>query len=214
MLLATTARVTAAMPNFAEHLQDRTRVRQVIVHQEQRPIVRQTAPGHGGHQLFANSSVVRRARRSRIGSSRPTPHGPRLRPCRDVCSAEALACRRLFRRTRGHATHPIALPASVCGAARFAADGNRRHGGPLAAALVAPAFIDATNIRARGDRATVAQTFHDARFIGHLGVLVQGAASFAEALAAVRAIQTANVLRLPIHSTTLRLPASTGLKAE
>jgi hypothetical protein len=57
------------------------------------------------------------------------------------------------------------------------------------------AFIDVTNVRARRDRAAVAQTFHDAleRFVGHLGVLLQSAASFAKALAAVRAIQSANV---------------------
>jgi hypothetical protein len=52
MLLAAATRMTPAMSNLAEHFQDRSRVRQVIVHQEQRPIVGQAAPGHGGHQLF------------------------------------------------------------------------------------------------------------------------------------------------------------------
>lgn len=58
------------------------------------------------------------------------------------------------------------------------------------------AGIDITNVRAGRDRAAVAQTFQDAlqRFVGHLGVLVQRATSFTETLAAVAAIQSANVL--------------------
>jgi len=57
------------------------------------------------------------------------------------------------------------------------------------------ACIDITNVRAGCDRTAVAQTFQDAvqRFVGHFGVFMQGAATFAETLAAMRAIQSANV---------------------
>ena len=78
------------------------------------------------------------------------------------------------------------------------------------------AFIDVTNVRARRDRAAVAQTFHDAleRFVGHLGVLLQSAASFAKALAAVRAIQSANVFAFADPFDDAEIATSNRLKAE
>ena len=56
--------------------------------------------------------------------------------------------------------------------------------------------IDLAYVRSGRDRTAMAQTLEDAlqRRIGQLRVLPQGAGAFAEALAAVRAIQSANVL--------------------
>jgi len=56
--------------------------------------------------------------------------------------------------------------------------------------------IDVANVRRSRDRAAMAQTLENTleRVVGQLRVLPQGAGAFAEAFAAVRAIQSANVL--------------------
>ena len=149
---------------------------------------------------FANSKVrgPGRARRSgRIGSSRPTPHGPRALPMP----------RRLLSRGAGVPTTFFAGHTRPCNSSNCTAGIGVR-----CCSICSRWKSSARGPACRSTRCTVRsstpqisalavieqpwlKTFHDAlqRFIRHLGVLVQGAASFAEALAAVRAIQTANV---------------------
>jgi hypothetical protein len=55
--------------------------------------------------------------------------------------------------------------------------------------------VDRANVSTGRDRAAMAQTLEDAleRFVGQLGILPQRTAAFAEAFAAMRAVQAANV---------------------
>src|SRR5262245_32767105 len=219
MFSSAPAGAAATMTNLAEHFQDRTRIRQMIIHQKQQHVVSDVAPSHRSDQLFRQ---LQGARSDTHFEQEPARHYQgRMNPCLSQsasCPAARLPHRNLF---LGGQTRPCT--SSSC----TAPSGARRR-----------AICNWWKSLARGPawrrtrctvRRSTSQIFAAAlieqpcdkhfrmRCTAFSGILVYSRKVPRRSLKRCPQYEQYSrrmSLRLPIHSTTLRLPASNRLNSE